>query len=67
MRIRTGIVSAAVVTAAIFSSAGAALAADTPEDVVKHRPVSVVDDGPTGIGVNLLCGIGILGKGSCSN
>ncbi|MFG3254421.1 hypothetical protein [Streptomyces sp. NPDC048172] len=67
MRIRTGIVSAAVVTAALFSSAGVALAADTPEDVVQNRPTSVTDDGPTGLGLNLLCGLGVLGQGSCSN
>ena len=67
MRIRKGIVGVAVVSAALFSGAGVAVAADGPEDVVQERPTSVVDDGPTGIGLNVLCGIGALGQAACGN
>ncbi|MFG3256726.1 hypothetical protein [Streptomyces sp. NPDC048172] len=67
MRIRTGIAATVMAGAMVFGAGSAAVAADNPEDVVQNRPVSVTDDGPTGLGVNLLCGIGLLGQGSCGN
>ncbi|GAA2101670.1 hypothetical protein GCM10009801_75100 [Streptomyces albiaxialis] len=67
MRIRTGIAAAVAASALVLSAGSAAVAADGPENFVKHRPVTVTDDGPTGIGLNVLCGIGLLGKGVCSN
>ena len=67
MRIRSAIAAAAAAGVMVLGAGSAAMAADGPEDVVQHRPVSVTDDGPTGLGVNLLCGIGLLGQGSCSN
>lgn len=77
MRIRTGIAAVTVMAAAtVFGGSTVSAAADAPQaqHVIEH-PTSIVagdvrggeGDGPTGLGVNLLCGIGVLGQGSCSN
>ncbi|MDI3422241.1 hypothetical protein [Streptomyces luteolus] len=56
-------------TAMIFGAgAGAgAVAAERPANAVEHRAPSPEDDDWTGIGLNILCGIGVLGVGYCSN
>ncbi|MER7349671.1 hypothetical protein ABT390_30180 [Streptomyces aurantiacus] len=58
MRIRTAIVTVALAAAAVLGSSSAASANDP--DPGNH-------DGATGIGLNLLCGLGVLGSGSCDN
>jgi hypothetical protein len=76
MRIRTAVIAATMLTATVLAGAGTASAVPahsqapalaqsasaTPQDGRDGQ-----DDGPTGIGLNLLCGLGILGAGSCSN
>ncbi|MEV8319271.1 hypothetical protein AB0Q95_34450 [Streptomyces sp. NPDC059900] len=63
MRIRTMAAAAALACVTVLGGATAATAApaDPPPSNSQH------DEGPTGLGLNLLCGIGLLGQGSCGN
>ncbi|MGW0734669.1 hypothetical protein [Streptomyces sp. NPDC002851] len=72
MRIRTGIAATVAATAMVFGASSVSVAAEAPQNVVQQQPTSVAagggdGDGATGIGLNLLCGIGLLGQGACSN
>ncbi|MEV8319818.1 chaplin [Streptomyces sp. NPDC059900] len=64
MRIRTIAATAALACVTVLGGATAATAAPADPPPPSN---SQSDEGPTGLGLNLLCGLGVLGQGSCSN
>lgn len=59
MRIRTTLAAVALAAATVLGGAGAAAAAD-PDPHDGHH---VSND----VGINVLCGLGLLGVGACGN
>ncbi|MFG3280353.1 hypothetical protein [Streptomyces sp. NPDC048111] len=63
MRLRTFLAATVLAATTLLAGVGSAAAQSDPQD----PPPSTSSHGNTGIGINLLCGLGLLAPGSCSN